>query len=222
MLLRLKNSQLLHNEVIQHLKESVSLNHGELPLSFEPSKLRAAYLRLKALHASKKTMLSEKNLEYFLFLFKSQKMWPEIIDVCENYLALSGSEASEIRDYYLSDTLLQMPSNQYHELVKKAVFDGKEQETAGYVTAMTKAHFKDGSVDHAILFFESELGKLKSLRTKREDFMISLFDSVYGEVHAAESQLTYEEYRAKYLSAVTISDSLIKESFAVDQLRRVI
>ena len=182
MLLRLKNSQTIHNEVIQSLKESGALNHEELPISFETGKLRSAYLRLKAIHAAKKTTtLSEKNLEYFLFLFKSQKMWPEIVDVCENYQALTGCQGSEIRDYYLSDTLLQMPSGEYHELVKKAVYDSKEQQTAGYVTAMTKAHLKDGSVDHALRFFEAEIGKLRSLRTKREEFMISLFDSVYGE-----------------------------------------
>lgn len=91
-------------------------------------------------------------------------MWPEIVDLCENYAALSGtsetesSSASEIKNYYFSDTLLQIPSKEhYHELVKKAVFQGKEQATAGYVTAMTKAHLKDGSVDHALRFFEQEL-----------------------------------------------------------------
>ena len=44
-----------------------------------------------------------------------------------------------------------MPSSEhYYELVKQAVFDGKEQSNAGYITAMTKAHFKDGSIDHAL------------------------------------------------------------------------
>jgi hypothetical protein len=57
-----------------------------LPLSFEPARVRAAYLRIKAM----KHKVSEKNLEYFLYLFKSLQMWPEIIDACENYSSLTG------------------------------------------------------------------------------------------------------------------------------------
>ena len=67
--------------------------------------MRTAYVRLKSM---KNTKLSEKNLEYFLFIFKSLKMYPEVIDICENFDKLTGSAStgSEIRDYYLSDTLL--------------------------------------------------------------------------------------------------------------------
>lgn len=56
----------------------------------------------------------------------------------------------------MSDTLLQLPADKhYYELVQSAVFDGQEEASAAYVTAMTKAHLKDGSVDHALKFFES-------------------------------------------------------------------
>lgn len=49
-----------------------------------------------------------------------------------------------------------MPTqSHYHEIIKNAVFDGQEQAgSPGYVTAMTKAHFKDGAIDHAIKFFD--------------------------------------------------------------------
>jgi hypothetical protein len=48
-----------------------------------------------------------------------------------------------------------MPSSEhYYEMIKKAVYNGKEQTDAGYITAMTKAHLKDGAVDHAMRFFE--------------------------------------------------------------------
>ena len=59
--------------------------------------------------------MSEKTVEYLLFLFKSKQMWPEIIDACENFGLLTGNKEglasdNEIRNYYLSDTLLQIPS----------------------------------------------------------------------------------------------------------------
>jgi hypothetical protein len=105
-LLRNPDNTTLHNQVLQSLK-GVQTNKGVLPLSFEPSRVRAAYLRVKAM----KQPISEKNLEYFLYLFKSLEMWPEIIDACENYSNLTGgSGESEIRSYYLAESLLSMPS----------------------------------------------------------------------------------------------------------------
>ena len=62
------------------------------------------------LKASKNLKLSDKNIEYFLYLFKSLKMWPEIVDLCENFdkVSANASNASEneIKNYYFSDTLL--------------------------------------------------------------------------------------------------------------------
>ena len=89
-------------------------------MSFEVSKIRNAYLRLKAANESKKTTFSEKNIEYFLQLFKHNKMWAEVIDACESFSALTGtsSDNNDIVNYYLSDTLLQLPSEKhYFELI---------------------------------------------------------------------------------------------------------
>lgn len=124
--------------------------------------MRATYIRVKA--AEQK--ISEKNLEYFLYLFKSLQMWPEIVDACDNFEKLTGSVNNDIKNYYLSDTILQMPSSEhYYELVKKAVYDGQEKAgDAAYVTAMTKAHFKDGAIEHALKFFEQEIRKLGDIR----------------------------------------------------------
>lgn len=183
-------------------------------MSFEPSRVRAAYLRIKAM----KQPISEKNLEYFLYLFKSLEMWPEIIDACENYTNLTGASAeSEIRSYFLAESLLSMPSKEhYHELVSKAVYDGKELSgNAGYITNMTKAHLKDGAIDHAIKYFTEEVNKVSDIKKKREDILIALFDSVYGEVQAAEANLSYEEYKKKYLDTILLSQNLLRESYAV-------
>lgn len=121
-LLRNPENATLHNQVLQSLK-GVQTNKGVLPLSFEPSRVRAAYLRIKAM----KQPVSEKNLEYFLYLFKSLEMWPEIIDACENYSTLTGASGeSEIRSYFLAESLLSIPSKEhYHELLSKAVYEGK-------------------------------------------------------------------------------------------------
>ena len=109
-------------------------------------------------------------------------MWPEIIDACENYTSLTGaSSESEIRSYYLAESLLSMPSKEhYHELLSKAVYNGKDLTgNAGYITNMTKAHLKDGAIDHAIKYFTGEVSKVKDLKKKREDVLVALFDSVY-------------------------------------------
>lgn len=107
MLIRLKGSASLHNDLIQSLKEHASLEKGALPSSFDASLVRQMYLRLKS---AKNLQLSEKNLEYFLYLFKQLKMWPEVIDLCTNFEKLSGktedTNVNEIKAYYMSETLL--------------------------------------------------------------------------------------------------------------------
>jgi len=40
-------------------------------MSFEPAKVRGAYIRLKAKSGEKKILVGDKTLEYFLFVFKS-------------------------------------------------------------------------------------------------------------------------------------------------------
>lgn len=70
---------------------------------------------------------------------------------------------------------------------------------------MTKAHLKDGAIDHAIKYFTEEVKKVSDIKKKREDILIALFDSVYGEVQAAEANLTYDEYKKKYLDTILLS-----------------
>lgn len=84
-LLRLGENEAVHNNVLQSLKEYTSNNNNSLPDSFEVSKIRNAYLRLKALNAQKKATFTPKNIEYFLYLFREKKMWAEVIDACESF-----------------------------------------------------------------------------------------------------------------------------------------
>jgi lipopolysaccharide biosynthesis regulator YciM len=93
------------------LKEYQANNYGNLPLSFDTSKVRGYYQRLKNAQKSLNTKVGEKTVEYFLEIFQALKMWPEAIDMCENFHALTGksAETSELRHHYLSNALLNLP-----------------------------------------------------------------------------------------------------------------
>ena len=56
----------------------------------------------------------------------------------------------------MSESLLQMNLNDanYNDVLEKAVFENGQKDSAAYLTAMTKAFFKDGNVEHALKFFE--------------------------------------------------------------------
>lgn len=87
---------------------------------------------------------------------------------------------------------------------------------------MTKALLKDGAIDHAIKFFSGEVQNVSDIKQKRENVLIALFDSVYGEVDAAEANISFEEFKKKYLDSILLSESLLRESYAVSHLQRVI
>ncbi len=87
---------------------------------------------------------------------------------------------------------------------------------------MTKAHLKDGAVDHALKFFETEVSKLRDVKTKREEMLIAMYDSAFTEVNQADANITYEEFKNRYLSLITLSTDLVRESFAVNTLQRVL
>jgi hypothetical protein len=87
---------------------------------------------------------------------------------------------------------------------------------------MTKAHLKDGAVDHALKFFEAEVAKLRDIKAKREDMLVTLFDSAYSEVNAADANITYDEFKNRYLDIITLSTDLVRESYAVGVLQRVL
>ena len=67
-----------------------NLKRSDLPRSFSADKVRQAYVRVKSLNTHKKLTFSEKNLEYFLHLFKVLQMWPETVDLCSNFEKLTG------------------------------------------------------------------------------------------------------------------------------------
>ena len=84
------------------------------------------------------------------------------------------------------------------------MYQNEEELSPGYITAMTKAHFLDGSVTHGIKFFGSSVENMASLRKKREDYLVNLFDAAFGEYNANE--LSYEDFRKKYLQSILLSE----------------
>lgn len=87
---------------------------------------------------------------------------------------------------------------------------------------MTKAHLKDGAVDHALKFFETEVAKLRDVKSKREEMLVAMFDSAYTEVNSADANITYTEFKNRYLDLINLSTDLVRESYAVNTLQRII
>lgn len=131
-------------------------------------------------------------------------MWAEIIDLCDNYEQLTGNTSAneDVRNYYLSDALIQMPlgqGNHYYDLLQEAVFKETNQESACYITQMTKAYIQDGNSDHAVKFFNQSLKKLQELKENREEYLLNLYDAIFGE---STTELSYEEFKEKYLKGI--------------------
>ena len=110
----------------------------------------------------------------------------------------------------------------YYNLIEDAVYPNITDPTPGYITAMTKAYFKDGNADHAINFFERKLDALRKLKTKREQFLVTMYDTVYGTEDASNKLLSYDEFKTKYYKMIELGNRSMKESYAVTQLQKVI
>ena len=94
-----------------------------------------------------------------------------MIDICNNFseiATLDVTKTSEIKNYYLSDALLQMSISKknyyYNDLIREAVFNDELNDSPCCINSITKAYFKDGNVDYALEFFESSIKQIKYLQ----------------------------------------------------------
>lgn len=128
--------------LIQKLKD-YQADNKRLPPSFSTENVRRVYL------AVKDKEMSDDMQQFFLYLFKSQNMTAEIVDLTQKM-----AESSDVKNYYLSDTLLNMNVGQnenYYSLIDKAVFsDESKKDSATYLSAMTKAYLQDGNTEYAL------------------------------------------------------------------------
>lgn len=178
-----------------------------MPKSFSQENVRRLYIQTKELGRP----ISASTAEYLLFLFKSNGMAPESVDLCQNYHQIvsgyaSAEEAklSDIRNYYLSDALLALPSpgadKTYHELLEEGVFQGQGHGHA-YLTAMTKAYLKDGSVEYALKFFQEGVAQQLEQKEQQDDYLVNLFNSTFGIDNSQQPSgpIDLKSFREKYL-----------------------
>jgi len=152
-------------------------------------------------------------------------MQAEIIDLCHNYHSVvSGysdekqAQLSEIRNYYMSDALVSLPgTNNVHEILDKAVFEDKK-DGAAYTASMTKALFKDGSIDNALSFFESQIQKRREVKEDQEEHLVNLFDSTFGQ----EDQPSLDAFKQKYLSLMQVREQSHKEVQVINSLQEIL
>lgn len=83
---------------------------------------------------------------------------------------------------------------------------------------MTKAYFKDGSPEQAVAYFQSHISQRRHQHKQREDLLVSLYDSVY----TAKADLSLDEFKARYLQSIEVSNRMLKESYAVSQIQTII
>jgi len=131
------DSRNFSNSMIRSLK-AYQVANKRLPASFSTENVRELYLNIKSLNQREGFKISQKTAEYLLYLFKSNLMSAESIDLCHGYNTLvkgyeteAEAQGSDIRNYYMSETLLDMPlgnsaasgNEHYYQLLENAVFD---------------------------------------------------------------------------------------------------
>jgi hypothetical protein len=52
--------------------------------------------------------------------------------------------------------------------------------------------------------------------------LIAMYDSAYTEVNSADANITYTEFKNRYLDLISLSTDLVRESYAVNTLQRVL
>ncbi len=87
---------------------------------------------------------------------------------------------------------------------------------------MTKAMFLDGSAQNAVKYFVDGVESMRELKEKREDVLVKLFDASYIEQNGNPENLTYDQFKLRYLNLIQYSEKILKESFAVSTLTRAI
>jgi len=182
--------------------------------------------------------ISEKTAELFLYLFKINSMVAESVDLCQNFGRMvrgSGEaavEKSEIRNYYMSDALLQVPldakkdggGQHYYSLLERAVFEDKDSaDSAAYLLSMTKAYLKDGNVDHALKFFEEGIQSRREIRQDQDDMLVSMFDSSFGlDKQSDRETFSLQTFAARFYHLMSARQKLKREARLVQILDSIL
>jgi len=171
-------------------------------------------------------------------LFKINSMVAESVDLCQNFGRMvrgSGEaavEKSEIRNYYMSDALLQVPldakkdggGQHYYSLLERAVFEDKDSaDSAAYLLSMTKAYLKDGNVDHALKFFEEGIQSRREIRQDQDDMLVSMFDSSFGlDKQSDRETFSLQTFAARFYHLMSARQKLKREARLVQILDSIL
>ena len=153
-------------------------------------------------------------------------MTPEAIDLCQNYHQIvqgyaspEATKSSDIRNYYMSDSLLEMPlsgDNHYYQVLQKAVFT-EAQSTPAQLASMTKAYLKDGNVDHALSYFEQGIQERRKQAEGQEEMLVKMYDEVF-----AHDGVTLDVFKEKYYSLIVAREKMKKEIKAAQMLEDIL
>lgn len=81
---------------------------------------------------------------------------------------------------------------------------------------MTKAYFKDGSIDHALKFFESGIQTRTKHRTDQEEFLVTLYDTTLGT--GGDQHLDLDAFKNRYYKLMVVRERMKKEIKTVHML----
>ena len=65
---------------------------------------------------------------------------------------------------------------------------------------------KDGAVKQGLEWFEKKVGELREAKKKKEDFIVALWDAAYANDSSDKKDLSYEEFKEKYLQMMELSN----------------
>jgi len=100
----------------------------------------------------------------------------------------------------------------YNTVLEKAVFSAKDDKSLAYLTSMTKAYLKDGSVDYALQFFHDGIEKRKAAKASHSDLLLKTYEKVFGN-----GDLSAKQFKTKYYGLMLVKEQLNKEMAVLQQ-----
>jgi lipopolysaccharide biosynthesis regulator YciM len=115
--------------------------------------------------------VNEKLLELYMVLFSENKMLTELLDLSSNWAQYSSSSSMDIKNYYLSEALLSLKSNNqdkgfYTGLIQKGLKDDEGSEM--YTLSLMKAQLKEGSPEAAVNLYKELSTRQDELEFQRD------------------------------------------------------
>jgi len=86
------------------------------------------------------------------------------------------------------------------------------------LTQGTKATFLDLGSRAGVKFFEKHYASLQEKNEARENMLVAMYDSVFKD----KDNFTIEKFEKTYLKSSLVASRLASESYAVDQLAKII